>query len=91
MPTSNENVAKNLEAIKHAIDDHDERCPGNPVAIRMHPIEVERLDFETVFGLRIEEDPKQQTGTFRVVCDLEEESGEGRVEDAVSEQELVHA
>lgn len=71
MATSNENVAKNLEVIKKAIDQHNERCPGQIVRILMHPVEVERLDFDKLYGIPIEADENQQTGTFFLVCDLE--------------------
>jgi hypothetical protein len=90
MATSNENVAKNLEVIKKAIDQHDERCPGQIVAILMHPIEVDRLDFDTLYGIEIRADENQQTGTFWLLCDLEGQGDEDEeIEDAVSTQEVT--
>lgn len=71
MATSNENVAKNLEAIRNAIVQHNGNCPGQIVAILMHPVEVERLDFDEFNGIPIEEDENVQTGTFKLICDLE--------------------
>jgi hypothetical protein len=71
MPTSNENVAKNLKVIKEAIDQHNSRCPGEIIAILMHPIEVERLDFDKLYGIEIRPDENQQTGTFYLLCELE--------------------
>lgn len=82
MATSNENVAKNLEAIRNAITQHDERCPGSIIRILMHPIEVERLDFDRLFGVPVEPDENQQTGTFFLVCDLEGQ-GDEEPEDVV--------
>lgn len=71
MATSNENVAKNLKVIREAINQHNDRCPGKLVAILMHPIEVERLDFDKFMDIPIEADENQQTGTFFLVCELE--------------------
>lgn len=63
---------KNFEAIAKAKADHNSRCPFPPHAVRMHPIEIERMQWEegdTIAGLILESDPKIGTGTFRLVCD----------------------
>lgn len=92
MATTPENVAKNLEAIKKAIDQHNERCPGQIVAIVMHPIEVERLDFDKLYGIPIEADEGQQTGTFRLICDLEQQGDEEpELGDTADKREAVTA
>lgn len=59
---------KNLEAISKAIDDHNSNCPFPATAVRMNPFEVERLGWESIRGLPIEEDPNIGTGSFRIVC-----------------------
>lgn len=74
MPTSNENVAKNLEAIRNAVVQHNGNCPGTLVAIEMHPVEVERLDFDEFMGIEIKENPEVGTGSFNLVCDLDQQA-----------------
>jgi hypothetical protein len=76
--------AKNLEAISKAIDDHNSRCPFPAVAVRMNPFEVERLGWETIRGLPIEEDPSIGTGSFRIVCPRDGD-GEGLEEEETVE------
>jgi hypothetical protein len=80
---------KNLEAISKAIDDHNMRCPFPATAIRMNPFEVERLGWDTIRGLPIEEDPNIGTGSFRIVCPRDGD-GEGLEEeeavDSIAEQ-----
>lgn len=64
--------AKNFEAIAKAKADHNKRCPFPPHTLRMHPIEIERMQWEegdTIAGLVLEADHKIGTGTFRLVCD----------------------
>lgn len=64
--------AKNFEAIVKAKDDHNRHCPFPPHAVRMHPFEIERMQWEegdTIAGLVLESDPKLGTGAFRLVCD----------------------
>lgn len=64
--------AKNFEAIAKAKADHNKRCPFPPHTVRMHPFELERMQWEegdTIAGLVVEADPKIGTGTFRLVCD----------------------
>lgn len=74
MPTSNENVAKNLKAIQKAIVKHNGNCPGQIIEIQMNPHEVERLDFEDLYGIPIVENGKIETGAFHLVCDLDEQT-----------------
>lgn len=92
MATSNQNVAKNLEAIRKAIDQHDERCPGQIIRILMHPIEVERLDFDKLYGIPVEADENQQTGTFFLVCDREGvDDPDAELEETADSGEKVHS
>jgi hypothetical protein len=66
-------VAKNLEAISKAIDQHNSGCPFPAAEVRMNPFEVERLGWEEIRGLPIVPDAEIGTGRFRIVCsrDLE--------------------
>jgi hypothetical protein len=73
MPTSNENVAKNLEVIQKAIVQHNGNCPGQIIEIQMNPHEVERLDFEELYGIPIVGNGKIETGAFHLVCDREQQ------------------
>jgi hypothetical protein len=64
--------AKNFEAIAKAKADHNKKCPFPPHTVRMHPFEIERMQWEpgdTIAGLVLEEDPQLGTGAFRLVCD----------------------
>jgi hypothetical protein len=64
--------AKNLEAISHAVDVHNERCEWPAVAVEMNPFEVERLGWDSIRGLPIRPEPAIATGRFRIVCAREE-------------------
>ncbi len=64
--------AKNFEAIAKAKVDHNRQCPFPPHTVRMHPFEIERMQWEegdTIAGLLLESDSKLGTGAFRLVCD----------------------
>ncbi len=63
---------KNFGAIAKAKEQHNKACPFPPHTVRMHPIEIERMQWEegdTIAGLVLEADPRVGTGTFRLVCD----------------------
>jgi hypothetical protein len=64
--------AKNFEAITKAKAQHNANCPFPPHTVRMHPFEIERMQWEegdVIAGLVLEADPKLGTGEFRLVCD----------------------
>ena len=64
--------AKNFEAIVKAKAQHNANCPFPPHAVRMHPFEIERMQWEegdVIAGLVLEGDAKVGTGAFRLVCD----------------------
>ncbi len=78
--------AKNLEAISHAIDVHNERCEWPAVAVELSPFEVERLGWEAIRGLPIRPNPELGSGRFRIVCAREEgQPGEVETVEAVAE------
>lgn len=63
---------KNFEAITKAKAQHNKSCPFPPHTVRMHPYEIERMQWEegdTIAGLLLEADPKLGTGAFRLICD----------------------
>lgn len=80
--------AKNFEAISKAKADHNKHCPFPPHTVKMHPFEIERMEWEegdTIAGLVLEADPKLGTGAFRLVCDgMEPPELDERVEDVIS-------
>jgi hypothetical protein len=76
---------KNLEAISHAIDVHNERCEWPAVAVELNPFELERLGWDEIRGLPIRPNPELGTGRFRVVCAREEgEPGEVEQVEAIA-------
>lgn len=81
-------VAKNLEAIQKAVVQHNGNCNAPLVEIRMHPFEVERLDFEEFRGIPIRGDDDMPTGRFRLVCSAQHD---GDPVDAVAEKREVPA
>jgi hypothetical protein len=79
--------AKNLEVISKAIDQHNESCEFPAVAVEMNPFEVERLGWESIRGLPIRPNAEMGTGSFRIVCALEE-GQPGEIVEAVAEQDV---
>lgn len=81
--------AQNLEAIVKARDHHNKGgCPYNGTATEVHmaPFDVERMEWEdgdVIAGLTLVADSKQQTGHFRVYCDVELGGGGLTEEEAV--------
>lgn len=80
-------VAKNLEAISRAIDQHNSNCPFPAAEVRMNPFEVERLGWDEVRGLPVVPDPEIGTGRFRIVCSRDVD-GEGLEEAEAVSREL---
>lgn len=61
-------AGKNLAAIQRAIVRHNGNCDSSLVEIRMHPFEVERLDWPEFRGIPIVGDDDMPTGRFRLLC-----------------------
>jgi hypothetical protein len=62
---------QNFKAIAIAKADHERHCPAPPYAVRMHPFEIDRMDWEegdVIAGLTLEADSSLGTGAFRLVC-----------------------
>jgi hypothetical protein len=78
-------VAKNLEAISAAIDQHNRNCPYPAAEVRMNPFEVERLGWDEIRGLPVVPDPEIGTGRFRIVCSRDGEGDELEEVEAVAE------
>ncbi len=91
MPSSADAAAKNMEAIRNGLVQHNGNWPDHTVlAILMNPHEVERLDLDEFMGIPIEGDASLGTGMFRLKCDAEHEKPEAET-DAVAEERTVHA
>lgn len=64
--------AKNLAALNAALARHDANCREPAQEICMHPVEVERLGWDSYpwagGEIPISGDSRLATGTFRVVC-----------------------
>jgi hypothetical protein len=87
--------AKNMEAIYHAKRQHDANCRFGGVGVRlcMTPFDIERMGWEEgdkVAGLVLTADTGIATGTFRVECDAELDTGP-EISEEVENKDLVHA
>lgn len=82
-------TAKNLEAIHHAIVQHNGNCGSPLLAIFMNPFEVERLDFDEILGVPVKADDEMSTGRFRLACSGQHDDGDPV--DAVAEKREVLA
>jgi hypothetical protein len=77
--------SKNLEAIVKAIDHHNKTCEFPAVAVVMNPFEIERLGWDSIKGLPIRPEPNMGTGSFRIVCAMDEVEP-GETVEAVAEE-----
>jgi hypothetical protein len=75
--------AKNLEAIKKAIDQHDANCGQPAIEIAMNPFEVERLGWEELWGLPVVGDDKIGTGRFEIRCERDKTGDNQAVHDSL--------
>lgn len=65
-------VADNFRAIHEAKDHHAKTCPFPPHTLLMNPHDVQRMcweDGDSVMGLVLKAEPKQQLDTFGLLCD----------------------
>lgn len=89
---SKDSEIKNIEAISKAIDWHNSNCEFPAVKVLMNPIEVERLDWDSIKGVPIEAGENMGTGMFRIVCagennqNEESESTNADINEVVEEQ-----
>jgi len=79
-------MAKNLEAISKAIDQHNANCPFPAAQVRMNPFEVERLGWEEIRGLPVVADAEIGTGRFRIVCSREIDDGRLEEVEAIGQE-----
>lgn len=74
-------AAKNLAAIRAAIDHHNASCPVPASAILLNPVDHELLGFDELWGLPVLPDERVPTKRVRIRCD----GSAFGVEDAVEE------
>jgi hypothetical protein len=82
---------ENMGAIARAKAQHNANCPGPATGVKMHPLEIERCGWEegdNIAGLILQADPTIGTGTFKVVCGLND-PGELEIEDTVEIDDKV--
>jgi hypothetical protein len=79
-------AAKNLAAIKAAVDDHNATCPVPANAILLNPVDHALIDFEELFGLPVLADDRVPTKRVRIQCDGSAFGIEDEVADAVARE-----
>lgn len=79
--------AKNLAAIKAALDQHNADCPVPANAILLNPVDHELLGWDELWGLPVLADDRVPTKRVRIDCDGSAFGIEDQVADAVSREE----
>jgi hypothetical protein len=80
-------TAKNLGAIKAALDQHNASCPVPANAILLNPVDHALIDFEELWGLPVLADDRVPTKRVRIQCDGSAFGIEDEVADAVSREQ----
>jgi hypothetical protein len=79
-------AAKNLAAIKAAIDQHDGSCPVPANAILLNPVDHELIGFDELWGLPVLADDRVPVKRVRIQCDGSAFGIEDEVADAVARE-----
>lgn len=80
-------AAKNLAAIKAALDQHNASCPVPANAILLNPVDHALIDFEELWGLPVLADDRVPVKRVRIQCDGSAFGIEDEVADAVAREE----
>jgi hypothetical protein len=80
-------TAKNLAAIKAALDHHNVDCPLPPNAILLNPVDHELMGFDELWGLPVLPDERVPTKRVRIQCDGSAFGIEDEVADAVASEQ----
>lgn len=80
-------AAKNLGAIKAALDQHNASCPVPANAILLNPVDHSLIDFEELWGLPVLADDRVPTKRVRIRCDGSAFGIEDEVAEAVSREQ----
>lgn len=79
--------AKNLAAIKAALDDHNADCPVPANSILLNPVDHELLGWDELWGLPVLPDDRVPTRRVRIDCDGSAFGFEDEVAEAVSAEQ----
>ena len=80
-------AAKNLGAIKAAVDQHNADCPVPANAILLNPVDHALIDFDELWGLPVLADERVPTKRVRIQCDGSAFGIEDEFADAVSREQ----
>lgn len=82
-------AAKNLAAIKAALDHHNASCPVPANAILLNPVDHALIDFEELWGLPLLADDRVPVKRVRIQCDGSAFGIEEEFADAVAREVRV--
>lgn len=82
-------AAKNLAAIKAALDHHNGSCPVAANAILLNPVDHELLGFDELWGLPVLADERVPTKRVRIQCDGSAHGIEDAIEQFVEQRRPV--
>ena len=79
-------AAKNLAAIKAALDQHNADCPVPANAILLNPVDHELLGFDELWGLPVLADERVPTKRVRIDCDGSAYGIEDEIAEAIAQE-----
>ena len=82
--------AKNLAAIKAALDQHNADCPVPANSILLNPVDHDLLGWDELWGLPVLADERVPTKRVRIDCDGSAFGFEDEVAEAVSPRAACH-
>ncbi|CAB4938832.1 unannotated protein [freshwater metagenome] len=81
--------AKNLGAIKAAVDHHNSTCPVPANAILLNPVDHELIGWHELFGLPVLADERVPTKRVRIDCDGSANGIEDQLEEMLAQQQPI--
>ena len=81
--------AKNLAAIKAAVDHHNSTCPVPANAILLNPVDHELIGWDELFGLPVLADERVPTKRVRIDCDGSANGIEDELEEVIARQQPI--
>lgn len=60
---------KNVAIFRHALDDHNRRCPVDATAFLLYPDDFAQIGMTSLWGLPIKSDDRVRPNHVRVQCD----------------------
>lgn len=80
-------AAKNLAAIKAALEQHDANCPVPASAILLNPVDHALIDFDELWGLPVLADDRVPVKRVRIQCDGSAFGIEDELAEAVAQEQ----